>query len=55
MRVRYRETDKTDHVEFHNDEHEGLVLVGFGDPCYPDHDAALMPDPTGPYTIGPDT
>jgi hypothetical protein len=45
MKVRYRETGKTDHVELGDDGQ----LVGFGDPF---QDA---PDDPEPYTIGPDT
>jgi hypothetical protein len=55
MKVRYRETGKTDVVEFRRDEVQGPVLVGRGDPFWLDHDAMLMPPPDDAYSIGPDT
>ena len=53
MRIRYRETDKTDHVELRHDEVQGPVLVGRGNPFELDWDA--VPDPDDEYFIGPDT
>jgi hypothetical protein len=52
MQVRYRKTGKTDHVEFGDDGHGQLVLVGFADPYYLEEDG--LPDPDEPYSIGPD-
>jgi hypothetical protein len=46
VKVRYRETGKSDHVEF-DEGNEGLVLVGFGNPCHL--------DPIAPYFVGPAT
>ena len=53
MRIRYRETGRTDDVESRDDPVQGPILVGRGDPCYLDHEA--MPSPTDAYHIGPDT
>jgi hypothetical protein len=52
VRVRYRETGKTDDVELRQDATLGPVLVGRRNPCFLEDDA--LPDPDQPYFIGPD-
>jgi hypothetical protein len=61
MKVRYRETGKTDEVEFRDDEVQGPVLVGRGNPFWiigadsPHLMMAAVPEPDDEYFIGPDT
>jgi hypothetical protein len=61
MKIRYRETDKTDEVESRYDEIQGPVLVGHGNPFWivgsdsPHLMFEALPDPDDEYTIGPDT
>jgi hypothetical protein len=53
MQVRYRETGKTDEVEFRYNPVDGIVLVGRGNPFDLEDDA--VPGPAKPYRIAPDT
>jgi hypothetical protein len=53
MKIRYLETDKTDHIEFRDDDLQGPVLVGRGDPYCLENNA--MPDPDDQYFIWPET